>query len=136
MPRTQGRASRLFDVPCPHALMLHARCYLRVPLTFQESNTRLSLRPTHGTMSSFLSRPDLSSTSDISSVLSPRPHDRNRRSVLSVSLSRMPSTSSSITGITRQLIGGIRGTNRNADIVPRSLLAREAANQAGISIKR
>jgi hypothetical protein len=61
----------------------------------------------------------------------------NRHSVLSLngSLSRVPSTSSSITGFARQLFGGVRGGDRNADIVPRPLLAREAVKQAGISIK-
>jgi hypothetical protein len=100
-----------------------------VSMTFQELNPPPSLRPSNDVS---LARSDLSSMSDVSSTLSSRLYDRNRHSVLS----RTPSTSSSITHFTRQLISGFRGSNRHVDTVTRSLLAREAVDQAGMPIKR
>lgn len=98
MSRTQGG---LFDFSTVRRTCPRTNTALVTRRCFQDLDPP-STSPSNGAMPSSLSSSNIPSTSDIVPPLSTRLRDRNRNSVQGAPLGRMPSTTSSLTGFTRQ----------------------------------
>jgi len=135
---TQGRTRERVKVDLKESAAAHADFAKKIPKSREAYLKRCqelkdldppSMDPSNDVPTS-LSSSDLSSTSDILSLMSPRLHGRDRSSVHGVPRGRMPSTSTSVMEYTRQRFNMIRGSKPNTDIATRYVLAREAVDHA------